>query len=778
MRCFTGILLCAVTAICTAQQTRYCLPSPHKAFTGSGLTLLITKNTSKAFLKDPARYRDLTKVELKNLDEPELVISSLKSLVNIEEITFNGCDLEGVQPDFASLYKLRRLSIKGNASYDKNLLCKSLRNNACLEELELCCETDIDLPDSLCFLKSLKQLSLVNLKARPDLKGKSYRSSVNYTIAPGVFNTISISASGFEKPAVALQDDAKEFTTLHGFNNSVIRPPVSGININDTSYLLNSSRDNVVNYCSGSILFIPKNSFVTQDNKTYQGDVKVFYREFRNPVDIMLSGIPMTNSEGADTNLFQSAGMYELWAFDEQNNKLNLKPEKQINISFKPTAFSDSAEYNLYTLDTLTGNWGKPEQNVDLKKGRLAVKTSMAITEFLFNRRKTISQRPDLTAFNDRFYSSDYIGTIHKKNIKLSDDQTNYTLTKYAPEQKFKSRYKFRSVRKTKKGELLFKMSRNPSYHPSYKSDLGGQPIHLLENKILKYMGPELSKVEFKNMYQKKIFHDVRLTNTGNGLLITLKDKDGLIDLPFQVVSFDKEEKEYVELTKLEAYLGRTFRNRVNRDSRIHDRKHVKRRNRMEYDYIFETTLEFTPREAYEKARKFMSEEEQAMSYEAFVMRADSAEILSNASNGTQVLGTFNPELNEMVSNTNNVLINSGLGFKNIDAYIHKGLVKEVYAFYKNPETDKTVKTDFTSTIIFGINTSINNLNTGTTDEIKMRYIKGKRFMIVRIDNQGYMQADRNKDFEIKDEIIQLPLANNVYIKDKSSREIAALLGL
>jgi hypothetical protein len=370
------------------------------------------------------------------------------------------------------------------------------------------------------------------------------------------------------------------------------------------------------------------------------------------------------------------------------------------------------------------------------------------------------------------------MGTIHKKNIKFNDDQTLYSFAKYYPDQKLKSRYKFRSVRKTKAGDLLFKMAPHPSYHSTYYNDVGGQRINLLENKTLRYTGPELSKAEFKNLFQKKIFHDCRLTNTGNGMVLTLKDQDGFTELPFQVVAFDKEKKEYIELAKLEAHLARIFKNRVNMDARLHDRKNIKCKNRREYDYIFETTREFTPQQAYEKSRKFMNAEENSMSYEAFVTRADSAEILQNASNGTQVFGTFNPALNEMVSNTNNVLISSGLGFKNIDAYIHKGLVKEVYASYKNPETNKTIKTDFTSTIVLGINTSINNLNTNSTDEIKMRYIKGKRFMVVRIDDKGYMQVDHNKDFEIRDEIIHLPLANNVYIKDKTSREIAAMLGI
>jgi hypothetical protein len=109
------------------------------------------------------------------------------------------------------------------------------------------------------------------------------------------------------------------FSVHHAFTNKFISPPIAGMNINDTTYLIESSEENLLSYQSGTELVIPKNAFVTKDNEVYNGEVKIFYREFRNPIDIMLSGIPMNNVENADTNLFQSAGMYEVWAYDNKD---------------------------------------------------------------------------------------------------------------------------------------------------------------------------------------------------------------------------------------------------------------------------------------------------------------------------------------------------------------------------------------------------------------------------------------------------------------------------
>jgi hypothetical protein len=85
-----------------------------------------------------------------------------------------------------------------------------------------------------------------------------------------------------------------------------------------------------------------------------KGMVKVTYREFADPVDFFVSGIPMQYDSAGTKYNFESSGMCEINAY--QDNKavfVNPKAKPQINLS----GTNKSPMHNVYFLDTVSRSW-------------------------------------------------------------------------------------------------------------------------------------------------------------------------------------------------------------------------------------------------------------------------------------------------------------------------------------------------------------------------------------------------------------------------------------
>lgn len=137
-------------------------------------------------------------------------------------------------------------------------------------------------------------------------------------------------------------------------DHAFILPPIERIQIPFSEFEVNAEKGDTLFYSSGSILFFPADAFTDKEGNLIKGKVKIQYREFRDPVDFFLSGIPMEyDSAGVQYN-FESAGMSEINAF--QNGRevfVNKQRKPQINIASNNT---DPAQ-NLYYLDTVSKQW-------------------------------------------------------------------------------------------------------------------------------------------------------------------------------------------------------------------------------------------------------------------------------------------------------------------------------------------------------------------------------------------------------------------------------------
>lgn len=133
-----------------------------------------------------------------------------------------------------------------------------------------------------------------------------------------------------------------------------VKSPTPNLDVPLVNFTVNTSRDTVLKYETGSVILYKANSLKDDKGNNVSGNVVIHYREFHNPIEVFASGIPMQyDSAGSDWHL-KSAGMIELTA--TQNGKpvfVDLK--NPINVQMKSDKLD--GDYNVYFLDTANRNW-------------------------------------------------------------------------------------------------------------------------------------------------------------------------------------------------------------------------------------------------------------------------------------------------------------------------------------------------------------------------------------------------------------------------------------
>ena len=153
----------------------------------------------------------------------------------------------------------------------------------------------------------------------------------------------------------------KESIITYDEDTPCINPPIKKLDIQSDSYYCENKVGGEFTHSSGSILVVPKNTFVDNNGNSLNGEIELRYREFHDPIDFILSGIPMTYDSAGTEYTFESAGMIEVYGY--QNGKsIEIAAGKSIRIEMNLK--DASSRFNLYELDTSSGDWaykGKTE---------------------------------------------------------------------------------------------------------------------------------------------------------------------------------------------------------------------------------------------------------------------------------------------------------------------------------------------------------------------------------------------------------------------------------
>ena len=171
-----------------------------------------------------------------------------------------------------------------------------------------------------------------------------------------------------------------------------INPPIKHLEIHSDSYYCANELGCEFTHSSGSKIVVPKNAFVDKNGNSLNGEIELRYREFHDPIDFILSGIPMTYDSAGTKYTFESAGMIEVYGY-QNGQPVKIALGKSIRIEMNPK--DGSSRFNLYELDTSSGDWaykGKTElvsENVDESKGESSAPSEIKNEDVVSNIQKT-----------------------------------------------------------------------------------------------------------------------------------------------------------------------------------------------------------------------------------------------------------------------------------------------------------------------------------------------------------------------------------------------------
>jgi hypothetical protein len=169
--------------------------------------------------------------------------------------------------------------------------------------------------------------------------------------------------------------------------------PFPNIPVEYEKFTIQCDKQNSITSLDGSVITIPEYSLVDSLGNTVKGKVELNYREFRDMVDVFLSGIPMEYDSAGAIRHFESAGMFELLA--HQNKKtVFIDPKKTVTVAF--ASQYEGNRYNLYYFDVPTQRWEYLCKDTSQMKELVPVKQLETIDKEINALKKMIALKPVL----------------------------------------------------------------------------------------------------------------------------------------------------------------------------------------------------------------------------------------------------------------------------------------------------------------------------------------------------------------------------------------------
>jgi hypothetical protein len=712
-----------------------------------------------------SKYSNIKALKLigfKNIDnDPDNVLTEVTSLLKPHVLIFENCDLSLLTEPVAGLSELEEIWLLKNTFFSENDLFYALKNSS-LQTIVVQQPVEEFETDSIYLLKNLSSVKISNAGMMNN-PNKTNRIQV---VSDGNIHTITITFYGNlyknEEEVKVAEINTAQKSNIKPVSLPCIKEPIPGIDINDTVYTLSSAAGREFYYESGSKISIDKDAFVTLNGNNYQGPVQLFYREFRNPVEIMLSGIPMKNTVNGEEQLFQSGGMYQINAFDNSGNELKTRSDTSVKINFALT--DTSSEFGFYSLND-NGSWVLTSDKVasstnnpnpsDLKRSRTETK---AVKEYYLFVQKVLSYRNDTTRFSNRFDSDKYLYTYRKDNLEKSRDSVNYVFER-SRDGRAKGLFRVKYLRSTKEKEIIFTIlpdKRAPYYViPRY--------VQALTNKTYVYTG-DMTKEEFRKKFSYKIkCWDLRPDFSG---ALEIKTKSERINLPCMPVYLVDGGKRYVVSEKENSALNKRLKRAIAWEAKMFDKKLFNRRKRDAWplynDPKGDRNTKKIEQEAFAYCKQFQTQEEFSMSFDQW----------------KDYVNTFTGGQSEFIINNDvaTALVKSGMGIKNIDAYIHKGQVETMYVNYK--ASPDTLLADYYAVLYSSINTSYSLSRSFGEYAVQGFFFKKKPNYLIRLSKDGYMQVIKPKELALakRGDRFVVEYQSQYMVKGMDSREISRLI--
>jgi hypothetical protein len=186
-------------------------------------------------------------------------------------------------------------------------------------------------------------------------------------------------------------------------NHRLTNPPLPELDIPYQKFEIDPTQPNVLYSKYGAKINIPKDAFLDKEGNVIKDKVELSFREFYNPLDFYLAGIPMGYNDNEVEKVLESGGMVELIA-KSNTNELFVNPNSKINVDLY--SWTKSKDFNLYDLDKTTGKWiekGKDSISVFNKNKLFPTVPPMPIiaTENAFKIADDTKMFPEIEGYKD-----------------------------------------------------------------------------------------------------------------------------------------------------------------------------------------------------------------------------------------------------------------------------------------------------------------------------------------------------------------------------------------
>ncbi|MEI7597287.1 MAG: hypothetical protein WCK02_16175 [Bacteroidota bacterium] len=277
-------------------------------------------------------------------------------------------------------------------------------------------------------LSSFNAMSKFSLLSKGWLYGLSGAVITSIVVVLAVYNSKNTKPD----PNTVQTSEKADSVKMHDF----VYEPFEEIGIDYQVAEITSNEAQKIETNTGTKINIPANSFVDKNNNPVSAPLKLLYREFHNPVDIFLSGIPMNYDSAGTRYCFESAGMIDVRAM-KGNDTLYLAKNKSINVDL--ISNNKDQKFNLYYLDTVKNNWSyMGKDKISPMAISKAIKKTKANSDSLILTAQAEYVKPVITTknkivFKVDFESKDFPELSIYKNIlfEVNENKTKFNKAWY-----------------------------------------------------------------------------------------------------------------------------------------------------------------------------------------------------------------------------------------------------------------------------------------------------------------------------------------------------------
>ena len=278
---------------------------------------------------------------------------------------------------------------------------------------------------------------------------------------------------------------------------SLTNPPIPQLNIPYQKFIIDASKPCVLYTHYGTKIIIPSNAFLDNNRNIIKDKVELSFREFYNPLDFYLAGIPMNYEQNGIEKVFESGGMVELNA-KSNKNELFVNPANKIKVDLY--SWTKSNEFNLYDLDKTNGKW--------IEKGKDSISGSNRDTNF--NSLPEIPSLPKIAtenSFKIKDETKTYPEIAHYENVlfepidlskcEISDAQEMSVKQLKNGKFEVKSILKFGNLRKENTCECYLAFEAGKDYNTALKTYQKKYAYLLKQRQLFK----DKIKLQWDNYY-------------------------------------------------------------------------------------------------------------------------------------------------------------------------------------------------------------------------------------------------------------------------------------